>query len=166
MTKQSSKQNVVVGSRRLPDLRKDICVRSPTLRLAGIIGAASLFAGSSMVHAAEDTSDLVQLMDGVWEIRSGDETVVECASGQHFEPASDLRSIDLVEIGTDFAITYRVLSNDERGLQLQREGEERLAEDGNPVKWWAEFDGPDEFRWRRDDWQPGSVTKARWIRCP
>lgn len=166
MKKWSSKQDGVGGPRRFPDMHKVSCVRNPITRLAGIIVAASLFAVSSTTHASEDTTDLVQLMGGVWEIRSGDELVVECASGQHFEPANDLRSIDLVEIGTDFAITYRALSNDENGLLLQIEGEDRLAEDGKPVKWWAEFDGPDEFRWRRDDWQTGSVTKARWIRCP
>lgn len=134
-------------------------------RQTAAIFAVSLLAGCATTSGVEGISDPIQQMAGVWQVRNGARVSMDCANGQRFEPSDDHSSIFQEHLGSDFTATYRVMSNDENGLLLQIVGEERQTNSGDPVKWWVKYHGPDEFRWRRDDWRAGSTTNGLWIRC-
>jgi hypothetical protein len=97
--------------------------------------------------------DTLANLAGTWEIvspngRSG------CERGQVFTPSPDGRYVDLAEHdGRDtYRVRYIVLQAQESRILMFIETEQRLTPQGDPVVWWAVFDGPDRFRWRRYDW--------------
>jgi hypothetical protein len=103
---------------------------------------------------------------GAWEIvgpsgRSG------CENGQIFTPSADRRYVQLTEGGGAdiYQARYIVLQVQSNRILMFIEGEERTTAQGDPVLWWAVFDSPDRFRWRRYDWPVGALTDGEWRRC-
>lgn len=117
-----------------------------------------------------EPTDPARLIAGNWQIVDGEsKTGQDCAKGQSFAAAPDGRHIILTERGTpeaEWSVSYLIVRSDKNRLLMSIEGEQRLTENGDPVLWWAYFDGPDKFRWRRYDWKAGEVTAAEWRRCP
>lgn len=88
-----------------------------------------------------------------------------CDLAQQFRVSPDRRRVELTERTVkDFRATYHVIKARPEQILMKIEDEDRLTDNGEPVKWWAMFEGPDQFRWRRDDWPKDGRTDA-WRRC-
>ncbi|WP_037498824.1 hypothetical protein [Sphingomonas jaspsi] len=93
------------------------------------------------------------------------EVVQSCDIAQQFRVSADRRRVELTERGVkDFRATYDVIKTKADRIFMKIENEDRLTESGKPVTWWAMFEGPNQFRWRRDDWPMDGRTGA-WQRC-
>ena len=131
-----------------------------------------LLAAAAIVQATGPTpipsDDALAILPGEWEIVDGATGKVQqaCSMAQHFEVSPDRSSIVLTERGVkDWSARYRVIHAEPKRLLAILEGEQRLTAAGDPVLWWAYFDGNDRFRWRRYDWQATEATTAEWRRC-
>ena len=134
---------------------------STTLRLLLV-----LLMLTSASAAAQTPSEALARLAGTWEIVSeGGRT--GCESGQTFLPTADGRYVDLSQPSDDgaFRLRYMVLQVQQNRVLMFIEGEDRLTAQGDPVLWWAVFDGADRFRWRRYDWPATATTDAEWRRC-
>lgn len=58
-----------------------------------------------------------------------------------------------------------ILATDPRWILIRYEGEERLADDGEPVAWVLFMDSRDEFRWIRRDWIGTGRSTYPLVRC-
>lgn len=128
--------------------------------------ALSLTAGVQL-ESSPRASDPLTWIAGDWEIVDPEtgEPEQACAKAQRFKPTADERHVDLTELGTpDFKARYTVVHRAKNRVLMFIDGEERLTDAGDPVLWWANFDGPDQFQWRRYDWPAGAAT-ATWRRC-
>ena len=116
---------------------------------------------------ASSTIDPVAFLVGEWEIvdESG-KTLQECSKAQTFKATPDGLHIDLTERGVaDWSAHYLIIHRDKNRVLMFIEKEDRTTEQGDPVLWWAYFDGPDKFRWRRYDWDATAATATEWRRC-
>jgi hypothetical protein len=126
----------------------------------------ALFIVSCATATAQTAQSTVERLAGVWEVvsptgRSG------CDAAQTFAVSADGRYVDLTERDAEGVYTarYIVLQAQPDRILMFIEGEARLTAQGDPVIWWAVFDGPDTFRWRRYDWPQTAMTDAQWRRC-
>ena len=79
----------------------------------------------------------------------------------------DRKTIVLTEkSANNWTAKYMVLHQEEDRVLTFIENEERTTDAGDPVLWWAYFNGPDKFRWRRYDWDADAGTTSEWRRCP
>ena len=113
--------------------------------------------------------DAVTRLPGEWSVTGADgKTTMPCGKGQRFKLSADGRHIELIEstAPAGWMARYLIIRREPFRVLMMIEDEERLTEQGDPVLWWAHFDGQDSFRWRRYDWDATSATAARWQRCP
>ena len=135
---------------------------------AAIIGLLMLQAAQAPAADAAGVDPLA-VFSGDWQVVDSDtgEMLLDCANGQRFTVAADRRSVGLVEKGVaNGSARYLVLRRDGSRILMFIEDEERTTDAGDPILWWAHFDGPDRFRWRQYGWAPDSRTAAEWRRCP
>lgn len=118
-------------------------------------------------QASSSPADPASLIVGEWEIvDDSGKTVQQCGKGQVFKASADGRHIELTERGTpDWSVRYLIVRRDLDRVLMSIENEERLTDQGDPILWWATFEHPDKFRWRRYDWKNTEVTAAVWRRC-
>jgi len=138
-----------------------------------MIGAAVgiLLALQTVKTAADKTAsvDPLSSFTGDWQVvdKASGKVAIDCKVAQSFAVAADRKTVTLTEKGTaDWSARYMVLRSDRNRILLFIENEERLTEAGDPILWWAYFDGPDRFRWRQYDWSSESRTDMEWRRCP
>lgn len=134
---------------------------------SALVGLLAAQASPAEADPPALTGPLAQIA-GDWQVVNAEtgEVSLTCARAQRFEVAPDGQSVTLTELGNaDWSARYLVLFADRRRLLMRIDNEERRAANGEPVRWWAQFDGPDRFRWRRDDWDRGSVAQGVWRRC-
>lgn len=106
-------------------------------------------------------------LQGDWQIveTATGKVAQGCDTAQEFRVSANRRRVELTERNvTDFHATYHVIKSRHDRILMRIENEDRLTDSGEPVKWWAIFEGPDQFRWRRDDWAKEGRTDA-WRRC-
>jgi hypothetical protein len=136
---------------------------------AALIGLI-LAAQTVQVRVADERPvDPVAIFAGDWQVVNSatGEAVQDCSRAQSFEFTSDRRTLVLTERwANNWTARYRVVHSEPNRILLFIENETRRTEAGDPVLWWAYFDGPDRFRWRRYDWPSTSATPSEWRRCP
>lgn len=128
----------------------------------------ALISAAAVQGAATDSTTPLSLIDGDWQVVNtvDGSTVYDCRHAQTFKPSPDRRTVVLTERGTaNWEARYLVLREEKDRVLMLVEKEERLTDNGDPVLWWAHFDGPDKFRWRRYDWDKGDATATEWRRC-
>lgn len=131
--------------------------------------------GLLMIQAAQaavaDSAgiDPLSVFSGDWQIidAASGEVIQDCSKAQVFAVAPDRKTVLLTEKTVDdWASRYMVVRGEKNRVLMFIEDEERTTESGDPILWWANFDGPDTFRWRRYDWAPDNRTTSEWRRCP
>ena len=116
--------------------------------------------------AAQDATavDPLAVLSGAWEIVDTDSgnVALSCAEGQTFAVGADRRSIALSDTpsGRQFA-RYIVLHSEPDRILAFIEGETRKTEAGDPIVWYAYFEGPDRFRWRQYHWPADARTASQ-----
>lgn len=113
--------------------------------------------------------DPLAALSGHWRIVDSvtGEVRLDCDGAQIFTVAPDRKTVLLTEKGADdWSIRYIVLHGERNRILMFIENEDRMTESGDPLLWWAYFDGPDRFTWRQYHWSPNSRTVAEWRRCP
>lgn len=135
----------------------------------------SAIIGLLMVQAAQAPTpdaagvDPLGVFSGDWQVvdPGTGKAAIDCKTAQRFAVSADRKTIVLTEKGEDkWAVRYLVLRSEKNRILMFIEGEERKTESGDPILWWAYFEGPDRFRWRQYDWAPDERTAAEWRRCP
>lgn len=119
--------------------------------------------------SGQQTVDPLAAFPGSWQmVNTGTKEVVQdCARAQSFEVTPDRRTLILTEKwANNWTARYRVIHSEPQRVLVFLENETRKTEAGDPALWWAYFDGPDKFRWRRYDWALDSGTLTEWQRCP
>jgi len=127
-----------------------------------------LATGAQAASDASPRTDPLSLIAGDWQVIEAQtgRVVLECPRAQRFEVTPDRQNVILTQLGVaDWSSRYRVIRADGTRLLMIIENEERRTAGGEPVRWWAQFNGTDEFSWRRDDWEPGAETNGVWRRC-
>jgi len=113
--------------------------------------------------------DPLSVFSGDWQVvdpQTG-KVAIDCKEAQRFAVSPDRKTVRLTEIGADkWSARYMVLRSEKNRVLMLIENEERKTEAGDPILWWAYFDGPDRFRWRQYDWASEARTTAEWRRCP
>jgi hypothetical protein len=115
------------------------------------------------------TVDPLAVFSGDWQVVNTitGEVVQNCSRAQSFEVTPDRSTLVLTERWADnWTARYRVVHSEPNRILLFIENETRRTQAGDPVLWWAYFDGPDRFRWRRYDWPSNGATPSEWRRCP
>ncbi len=133
-----------------------------------MLGAALLVAAQSL-PTAPPVSDPLAAIPGDWQIvdLATGKPLQDCTKAQSFVVSADRKSVILTEKWADnWTARYAVLHHEADRVLTIIEGEQRKTETGDPVLFWAHFDGPDKFRWRRYDWAPDVRTTTQWQRCP
>lgn len=133
-----------------------------------MLDLVALISAAALQGAATDPATPSSLIDGDWQIvnTADDSTVYDCKNAQTFKSAPDRRTVVLTERGTaNWQARYLVVHEEKDRVLMFIEKEDRLTDNGDPVLWWAYFDGPDKFRWRRYDWGKGDATATEWRRC-
>jgi len=137
--------------------------------IQSMLAAVLLAQGAQPPAEAATRPGALSLIAGDFQIVNGrtGEVVQDCAQAQRFEVRPDGRNVILTDVGVaDWSANYTVLHSEPNRLLLYIEGEDRTTDAGDPVLWWAYFEGRDEFRWRRYDWPRDEATEAVWRRCP
>jgi hypothetical protein len=139
-------------------------LRERILKALQFIAVIVAFASASAW--AQPQQDALARLAGTWEIVSASGST-GCDRGQTFTPTADNRYVTLDQHDAEGADNsrYIVLQVHNDRVLMFIEGEERLTAQGDPVIWWAVFDGPNTFRWRRYDWPATALTDALWRRC-
>lgn len=135
---------------------------------AAIIGLLTLQAAQAPASQAAGV-DPLSVFSGDWQVvdTETDKVAIDCKKAQRFAVSPDCRAVVLTEKGEDdWVARYRVLRSEKNRILMFIEDEERVTEAGDPILWWAYFDGPDRFRWRQYGWARDSRTSAEWRRCP
>jgi hypothetical protein len=139
------------------------------MRLGSSLFAMMLLVVAAPLAAAQQVTDPVAAIAGRWEIVNGQtgEVTAPCGQGQTFTPTGDRRYVDLTfdDAPSEPPTRYIVLQAQPNRVLMFIEGESRVTAAGDPVVWWAVFDGPDRFAWRRTDWGAQMRTAAVWRRC-
>lgn len=113
--------------------------------------------------------DPLTVFSGDWQIvdTATNQVVQDCSRAQSFEVTPDRRTVVLTEKWADnWTARYQVVHSEPNRALFIVENEARRTDDGDPVLWWAYFDSPDRFRWRRYDWPSTNATPSEWRRCP
>lgn len=113
--------------------------------------------------------DPLAVFSGDWQVLNPDtgKVSIDCKAAQSFAVSADRRTVVLTEKGDDkWAARYMVLRSEKNRILMFIEDEERTTEVGDPILWWAYFEGPDRFRWRQYDWGRDDRTVVEWRRCP
>ena len=113
--------------------------------------------------------DPLAVFSGDWQIinTATGETVQDCKKAQSFDVAPDRKTEVLTEKwANNWTARYIVVHSETNRVLTFIEGEKRKTDCGDPIQWWAYFEGPDRFRWRRYDSSHDSVRAAEWRRCP
>lgn len=136
---------------------------------ATLLGIASVgTAAAQGVAGPSNNKDPLSLIAGDWEVvnvHTG-KALQDCAHAQSFNVSPDRTHVLLTDHGNKpRSFNYLVIWDDPTRLLTYIENEDRLDDQGDPVLWWAYFDGPNKFRWRRYDWSRGAMTVAEWRRC-
>ena len=134
------------------------------IAMAALISTPTVNVSTAVPAPAEAVSAIV----GEWEIVDGQSGEVKqaCAKAQIFKASQDGRYIDLTERRVDnWSARYLVIHREANRVLMFIENEKRTTEQGDPILWWAYFDGPDQFRWRQYDWEATNATAAVWRRC-
>ncbi len=134
------------------------------MMLVGLLMAQAAQAPAIAVQAA----DALTLITGDWQIVDTQTGKIsqDCKQAQHFQLTPDRRNVVLTEPWANFTANYLVVHNEESRVLMFITNEERLTDQGDPVLWWADFEGRDKFRWRRYDWPSSNATDGEWQRCP
>jgi hypothetical protein len=131
--------------------------------------------GLLMVQAAQAPAgeaaavDPLSVFSGDWQVvnTATGAVAMDCKHAQRFAVAPDRKTVVLTEKGAaNWSARYMVLRRDRNRILMFIENEDRMTEAGDPILWWAYFDGPDRFRWRQYDWPRDSRTGMEWRRCP
>ena len=112
--------------------------------------------------------DPLAVFAGDWQVVDTvtSQVVQDCSRAQSFEVAPDRRTLVLTERWADnWTARYRVIHSEPNRALFIIENETRRTDAGDPILWWAYFDGPDRFRWRRYDWPAANATPSQWRRC-
>ncbi len=118
--------------------------------------------------APSSVEDPLAAIAGDWQVvdhRTG-KAIMDCQNYQRFAVSPDRRAVTLSGPWTETPVRYVVLHSEKNRALMFVEGERRLTKHGDPVLWWAYFDGPDRFAWRQYDWLPEVRTTSEWRRCP
>jgi hypothetical protein len=134
--------------------------------IALLAAFVSLISTSALAQPAPAS---VAAFSGRWQVvdtRTG-RVQIPCHQGQLFVPTTDGKYVDLSfgEAPNEPGIRYIVLQAQADRVMMFIEGEDRVTDLGDPVVWWAMFNGPDEFTWRRTDWPVEGRTPSAWRRC-
>ena len=115
---------------------------------------------------AGGSEDPLSVFSGDWQMvdTQSEKVVRDCKTPQRFAVAPDRKTVTLTD--GDWSARYLVLRSGSHRVLMFIENEERTTEEGDPVLWWANFEGPDRFRWRRYDWAADDQTAVEWRRCP
>jgi hypothetical protein len=135
---------------------------------ATIAGLLMLQAAQAPAKAAEGVDPLAAF-SGAWQVVNTDtgEVAMSCSEGQSFAVSADRRSVALTETRTGEQLARYIVLHSERDRILTFiEGETRRTQAGDPILWYAFFEGADRFRWRQYDWPSDARTSAQWRRCP
>jgi hypothetical protein len=122
---------------------------------------------ATVPNSSDGLDNPVSWMQGDWRVVSTQEgeVVQPCATAQEFRVSSDRREVRLTERTVDdWSLTYRVVRVESDRVLFITANEDRLTDEGDPVLWWATFEGQDRFRWRRYDWPKENFTN-QWQRC-
>ena len=133
------------------------------------IGAMLSLTAADAPPAKSAPPDPLAVIAGTWQIIDTEtgKAAQDCTKAQTFTVSPDRKAVTLVEKWADNWTAHYVVLHREAGRVLMYiDGEDRKTDWGDPVLWWAYFDGPDRFRWRRYDWAPDSRTIYEWRRCP
>ena len=133
-----------------------------------MLDVIALIAATVAQGGTENSATPLSLIDGNWQVVNtvNGDTVYDCQHAQNFKPTPDRRSVILTERATEnWQARYLVLHEEKDRVLMFIEKEERKTDNGDPVLWWAYFDGPDKFRWRRYDWDASDATATEWRRC-
>jgi hypothetical protein len=130
----------------------------------------SLLTGGPQVTSAASppTPDVLSRIAGDWQIVDGNtgNVVEDCGHAQRFAVSQDRTHVLLTELdAANWSANYLVIRIEPDRMLMYIEKEDRLTEQGDPVLWWADFTGPNTFRWRRYDWKSHVATVAEWHRC-
>lgn len=120
--------------------------------LAGLVTAFATQAPASGPTVAEPLS----VFTGDWHVVDTvtGKILMDCTKAQSFAVTPDRKTIVLTEkSANNWTAKYMVLHQEEDRVLTFIENEERTTDAGDPVLWWAYFNGPDKFRWRRYDWR-------------
>lgn len=112
--------------------------------------------------------DPLAVLSGDWQVvnTATNQVVQDCSRAQSFEVAPDRRTLVLTERWADnWTARYQVVHSEPNRALFIIENETGRTDSGDPILWWAYFDGPDRFRWRRYDWPSTVATPSEWRRC-
>lgn len=133
-----------------------------------VLAAAASFSVAAR-PSAEAAFNSLNAMAGRWEVFNHEtgKLTMSCAAPYEYNIASDRRSFESISTrdGKIQRSRYFVLQVQQNRVLTFIEGEQRLTDKGDPVVWWAIFEGPNRFRWRRYDWPTESRTIVEWRRC-
>lgn len=128
-----------------------------------------LAAQTVQVQAPEGSPvDPLAVFSGDWQVFDTvtNQVVQDCSRAQSFEVTADHRTLVLTERWADnWTARYQVVHSEPNRTLFIIENETHRTDAGDPILWWAYFDGPDRFRWRRYDWPSTSATPSEWRRC-
>jgi hypothetical protein len=135
---------------------------------AAIIGLLMVQAAQAPASEAAGV-DPLSVFSGDWQVVNSEtgKVAIDCKKAQRFAVSPDRRAVVLTEKGNDeWAARYMVLRSEKNRILMFIEDEKRTTESGDPILWWAYFEGPDRFQWRQYDWARDNRTVAEWRRCP
>jgi hypothetical protein len=114
------------------------------------------------------SNDALALIGGAWSIQREGRIDTPCT--QRLTVSPDRKTVVLQDLADGpppgAKSEYLVLRVELSRVLTFIDGEKRLTDNGDPVIWWAVFDGNNRFRWRRTDWAPTEVTVGTWVKCP
>lgn len=137
--------------------------------MLNMLTLALLLGQPSPSQAAEAGVEPLSVFAGDWKIVDPEtgKVIQDCQKAQSFTVSADRKTVVLTEKwANNWTATYLVLHSEQDRVLMFIEGEKRRTELGDPILWWALFEGPDKFRWRQYDWAPDTRTNAQWQRCP
>jgi hypothetical protein len=137
--------------------------------MIGATVGALLIVQAAQASASEAAGvDPLSAFSGDWQVvdKATGKVAIDCKEAQRFAVAADRKTVVLTEKGAaNWAARYMVLRSEKSRILMFIENEERMTEAGDPILWWAYFDGPDSFSWRQYDWPRDSRTGMEWRRC-
>lgn len=139
------------------------------MRSIALFLALTAFVSGAAVAQTQSTPTPISTFLGRWQVveSSTGRVQIPCHEGQLFVPTADGKYVDLTfgEAPDEPGIRYIVLQAQAGRVMMFIDGEDRVTRLGDPVVWWAVFNGPDEFYWRRTDWPLDGRTPTVWRRC-
>lgn len=112
--------------------------------------------------------DPLTVFSGDWQVVDTvtSEVIQDCSRAQSFDVTPDGRTLLLTERWAgNWTARYRVVHSEPNRVLFIIENDRRRTDAGDPISWWAYFDGPDRFRGRQYDWPSTNATPSEWRRC-